>query len=261
MTTATDVTLTEFVDAHCHVDLYGKDEAAVIDEIEHRRVHTIAVTNAPSVFFHTREVARGRKYLHPAVGLHPELVASHGHELERMWPHLAETRFVGEIGLDYVTSDGSLRRRQRDIFSQVLAHCAEYGDKVLTVHSRRSASDVIASVGDSFRGRVILHWFSGTLRELEGAICAGFWFSVNPSMIRSRTGQQIVARLPKQRVLTETDGPFVTVGRRPCRPHHVIEVLQGLSRVWRVSLEESTRSVLENYHKVVGFDGTSHKAS
>jgi TatD DNase family protein len=63
--------------------------------------------------------------------------------------HLAETRFVGEIGLDYVTSDRELRRRQREVFSQILARCAEHRDKVLTVHSRRSASDVIAATGEN----------------------------------------------------------------------------------------------------------------
>lgn len=232
MSTAPDDALAELVDAHCHVDLYGKDEAAVIEEIERRRVHTIAVTNAPSVFFHTRDAARGKKYLHPAVGLHPELVASHGHELGRMWPHFAETRFIGEVGLDYVTNDQRLRRRQREVFSQILARCAEQKDKVLTVHSRRSASDVIAAIGDDFPGTVILHWFSGTVRELERATNAGCWFSVNLAMFRSRNAIELVRRMPKERVVTETDGPFVKVEGRACRPGDCSRAIQELSSTW-----------------------------
>jgi TatD DNase family protein len=251
MSTVADDILPELVDAHCHVDLYGKDEAAVIDEIEHRRIHTIAVTNAPSVFFHTRDLARGRKYLHPALGLHPELVASHGHELDRMWPHLAETRFVGEIGLDYVTSDQELRRRQREVFSQILARCAEHKDKVLTVHSRRAASDVIAAIGDDFPGTVILHWFSGTARELERAADAGCWFSVNPAMFRSRSGTELVKRMPSERVLTETDGPFVKTEARPCRPTDCVEALRGLGTTWAVPAADAAHRVAENFRRAL----------
>ena len=242
----------ELVDAHCHVDLFGKEEANVIEELGRTRVHTIAVTNAPSVYFHTRDVAEGKQYLHPAVGLHPELVHSHAHELERMWPHLAGTRFVGEVGLDYVTSDLDIRRRQRDLFSRILARCAESADKVITVHSRRSASDVLAAVGDAFPGTVVLHWFSGTRRELDRAVRAGCWFSVNPAMFRSEGGQSLVSAMPMDRVLTETDGPFVKVGGRPARPPDAEAAVRGLARVWGEPFEAAARRVLENFRCVVG---------
>jgi TatD DNase family protein len=251
MISVTDDALPELVDAHCHVDLYGKDEAAVIEQIEHQRVHTIAVTNAPSVFFHTRDKARGRTYLHPAVGLHPELVPSHGHELELMWPHLAETRFVGEIGLDYVTSDRELRQRQREVFSQILTRCAERGCHVLTIHSRRSASDVVAAIGDSFPGTVILHWFSGTTRELERAVNAGCWFSVNPAMLRSAGGIQAVQRMPRDRVLTETDGPFAKMAGRACWPQDCSQALVGIARAWGMQPDEVRSAIAANFKRAV----------
>jgi hypothetical protein len=56
------------VDAHFHLDLLP-DPAAIAREIEAAQIHTIAVTNSPSVFFHTRTLAKGRRFLHPAVGL------------------------------------------------------------------------------------------------------------------------------------------------------------------------------------------------
>src|SRR6266542_3905074 len=97
----------ELIDAHCHVDLFP-DPNALADEAGCSRIHIIAVTNAPSVFLHTLALSRDRPYVHAAVGLHPEVAASHGHELERMWPLLEQTKYVGEIGLDYVTDDQSL---------------------------------------------------------------------------------------------------------------------------------------------------------
>jgi TatD DNase family protein len=256
-----DSTSFDLVDAHCHIDLLGKDEASVVEEIERRRVHTIAVTNTPSVFFHTRDLAVGKRYLYPAIGLHPELVGSRSHELDLLWPHLAETRFVGEVGLDYVTSDLHLRRKQRDVFSTILSRCADYGDKVVTVHSRRSASDVIAAVGSGFPGTVILHWFSGTRRELEQAVTIGCWFSVNPAMFRSKTGPQLVELMPKDRLLTETDGPFVKIGNRGAVPSDALDAVRGLAEAWNASVEDAAACVLDNFRRAVAKPANEQKNS
>src|SRR3954471_19043262 len=69
------------VDAHCHIDLY-QNPKAVVAQAEALAIRTIAVTNAPSVFTYTRDLTAGCRYVRPAAGLHPELVHSHGHELE-----------------------------------------------------------------------------------------------------------------------------------------------------------------------------------
>ena len=96
------------VDTHCHVDLYP-DAAPILTAIAAHRVLVIAVTNAPSVFFHTQALALRHPYLLAAVGLHPELVATHGQEIDRMLPLLEETQFVGEVGLDYGNRSHPLR--------------------------------------------------------------------------------------------------------------------------------------------------------
>ena len=145
-----------------------------------------------------------------------------------MWPMLDQTRFVGEIGLDYVTSDPANRSAQKEVFSQIVERCAAYGDKVLSVHSRRSAADVISVIGDRFPGSVILHWFSGSRRELERAIEFGFYFSVGPAMVRSKNGLALLSAMPRERVLTETDGPFVQTDGRPARPSDTASVVSAI---------------------------------
>lgn len=238
------------VDMHCHVDLYPSPET-VVAEAEAARVWTVAVTNAPSVFFHTRELCRRRSFFQAAVGLHPELVVSHGGELETMWPSLDETQFVGEIGLDYVTSDKEVRRKQQDVFGRILERCAEHGNKVLTVHSRRASADVIAMVGNRFSGTVILHWFSGPLKDLRNAAQSGMYFSVNPAMARSQSGQRLVAEMPRDRVLTETDGPFVKAGSRPARPPDVAGVVDWLATSWKVAPDEARQVIAANLKRAI----------
>ncbi len=58
-------------------------------------------------------------------------------------------------------------------------------------------------------------------------------------------------RMPRERVLTETDGPFVKTGGRPCRPADCAEALRGLSAAWAVSTEDAMRSVAENFQRAL----------
>ena len=238
-----------FIDAHFHFDLCPQP-LALLGETEKAGVQAIAVTNAPSVFHHTLAVSKKHPCLLPAVGLHPELASSHGHELALMWPMLDQTRFVGEIGLDYVTNDSQDRASQKRVFSQIVERAASYGNKVLTVHSRRSAADVIAIIGNNYPGSVILHWFSGTPRELERALDAGYYFSIGPAMVKSKTGLSSLARLPRNRVLTETDGPFVEVMNRPARPSDIPAVVQQIGQIWGCAAEEATASVYANFSEI-----------
>lgn len=238
-----------FVDTHCHVDLYP-DPRPLLAAAAANRVLVVAVTNAPSVFFHTQRLAEQCPYLLPAAGLHPELVATHGHEAERLLPLLEQTRFVGEVGLDYVTTDQSLRARQRDVFGKVLDRCSALGGKVVTVHSRRAAGDVIAAVSEGFNGTIVLHWFTGTLREAERALSAGCYFSVNPAMTLTKAAAALLAILPRDRVLTETDGPFVKTGAGPATPIQVAAVARHLAGSWQVTEDEARSVLLANFMRI-----------
>jgi TatD DNase family protein len=241
---------TALVDAHCHIDLFPSP-AKIVAAIEERCVHTIAVTNAPFVFEHTQELAKRSRFIHAALGLHPELIASHGSQLNQMLSLLSETRFIGEVGLDYVTSDRSLRQQQAAVFSRILEECAALGNKIITVHSRRSARDVIAAVGPNFPGRVILHWFSGTGAEAKKALAYGLWFSVNIAMAQSANGQNILRDLPRDRVLTETDGPFVKVSGQAQTPSDVAAVLPVLASIWNVPEAEVRSIVAQNFQRLL----------
>ena len=240
------------VDAHCHIDLYG-DPHRVLTQTEQSGIHTIAVTNAPSVFHFTRDLAANCRFVRAAIGLHPELVQSHGHELAQFWPYLEQTRFVGEIGLDYVTPDAANRAQQRQVFDAIVQRCALLGNRVLTIHSRRSVSDVLSTLGSGFPGTAILHWFSGTTRQLEQAVDLGCFFSVNPSMTKSKNGIALTAAIPRHRILTETDGPFVKLKAGPAVPDDTSLVILALARTWGIEPSAVRDTVLSNARLALGF--------
>jgi TatD DNase family protein len=236
----------KLVDTHCHIDLFP-NYRELIQAVEKAQVYTIAVTNAPSVFRQSSGIAINSKYIRTAIGFHPELVLQRRAEINSFLQMLPETRFVGEIGLDYVTNDTENRLFQRRIFEQILVRCRELRNKILTVHSRRAANDVIEMIGDNFPGTVILHWFSGSKKVLEKGLSFGFYYSVNPAMFRSTSGLNIIRAIPPNRLLTESDGPFVTLDGKAATPLDMGNVLRQLSEVKQTSLEETAEHIFENF--------------
>lgn len=235
------------IDAHFHLDLY-KNYRRILSDIENNDIYIFAVTNTPSVFHFTKTLSLNHANVLPAIGLHPELVKGRISELGLLLKSIPNERFIGEVGLDYSTKFSSEDRNfQRKAFEEILNKCAEVGNRVVSIHSRRAASDVISMVGKDFPGTALLHWYSGSIRDLEKAIENGLYFSVNPAMTRSKTGQKIISRIPKKRILTETDGPFIDIENEiPVEPHHIQIVTNYLSKVWRLGFDETTSIITEN---------------
>jgi len=240
-----------YVDTHCHLDLY-KNVSEVIREAEGAGVFVLGVTNTPSVFPYTENLSKQYSQVAPAIGLHPELILLRKHELPQLWEYLKRTRYVGEIGLDYVTTDQNVRQVQREIFSQIINRCAQYPDKILTVHSRRSASDVIRIIGNSFPGKIIMHWFSGSNREADAAISNGYYFSFNSSMVQSKKGRTLALRIPRDRLLTETDGPFISVSGSPARPGLIPLIVESLADIFAMNPIEVRQQIWTNYMSMTG---------
>lgn len=234
------------VDTHCHVDLYP-DPAVVIKGIEQGGVYTIAVTNTPSVFDRLCEIANSARFVRVALGLHPELATERHRELPLFKARLERTRYVGEVGLDYQTIVEADRATQRRVLTTIIECCNTARDKVVTVHSRRAADDVVDAFGEHFNGHYVLHWYSGSARTLRRAIANGAYVSVNPAMAHSERGRSLIAEVPRPRVLSETDGPFVTVGSKPAVPADVESVLVMLAEMWAVDVAEARGIVYNNF--------------
>jgi len=245
-----DIFKAKYIDTHCHLDLY-KSSYNTIKEAEKVGVQIIGVTNTPSVFHFTEDLSKKFNNVIPAIGLHPELALQRKNELSQMWDILPRTKFIGEIGLDYVSTDQSERKIQRDVFSQIIQHCYAFSNKIITVHSRRSVVDVITLIGDSFPGKIIMHWFSGTQSQAERAVQNGYYFSFNSLMLNSKNGQTLVNIIPRDRILTETDGPFISIDKRPLCPGYIPQIVSKMSILLKVDKDELQRNIAKNFQELI----------
>lgn len=237
--------MTRLLDTHCHVDTYP-DPRAVLLEAAAQHIDVVAVTESPESYRRFKTRIGKTANVRVALGLHPgSSAAGASGQLERFFRMLPQADWIGEIGLDYPSGvDRRTKQRQCAAFQAIVDHDLAR-TKPMTVHSRGAAADVVRLL-DGTNCRAILHWFTGSLAVAEKAVEQGLRFSINPAMIRTRNGRALIAQLPRERVLCETDGPYCKYEGQPARSRDVREVVRGLASIWNISLEEASSQVADN---------------
>lgn len=234
------------IDFHCHLDLYPDPDAAAA-AAQQQQVAVLSVTTTPSAFSRTATLAAGRPLIRTALGLHPELAQQRGHELALFDRLVPTTHFVGEIGLDGSPRFAQTRASQAEAFTHILRSCAVAGGRILSIHSRSAVRPVLDALrANPDAGVPVLHWFTGTVRQAASAIEQGCWFSIGTPMLTTAKGRELVAMLPRDRVLTETDGPFATHEDRTVVPSDVSDTIMLLAASWDIEVSQAEGQMSAN---------------
>lgn len=244
-------------DFHCHIDLHHRP-LEVIARCEQEQVIVMAVTTTPKAWPQNYAWTIGSKYVHSAVGLHPELAGSRSSEIELLEREIGRSRLVGEVGLDGSSRHQHGYENQIQVFTRVLDAAQYHGGRVLSIHSRRAEREVIRMIeerSDPSRVLCILHWFSGSMSLIRQAIKAGCYFSVNSAMLSHDRGRTLVRTLTQERLLTESDAPFAKVLRRQLVPWDVLDTAHQIAVVTGKTVQEITDRVAVNARRVFRFAG------
>ena len=242
-------------DFHCHVDLHA-NPPNLIQKFEEHAIVVLAVTTTPKAWPQNQKWTAKNHYVYSAVGLHPELVGERYDELALLEDYMDGTRLVGEIGLDGSPHHRKSWERQIEVFSRVLKRANDLGDRVLSIHSRRAANQVVDMMADCTsvnRVLPILHWYSGSKSTAKKAIEHGCYFSINLRMLRSEAGRGLVDSLPKERLLIETDAPFSSLEDPKFDPLLSIEAAEQLARLKGMPTKEFNELLQVNARRVFEF--------
>jgi TatD DNase family protein len=227
--------MTCYVDTHCHLDLLD-DPTGALDAAGDTVV--VAVTELPSRYRLLKSRFRDDRRVRVALGLHPLRAAAAGPMEEGLLiRQLPECDYIGEIGLDFSPHGRDTKREQLRVFERLLAETA-LRNKIVTIHSRGAERDVIDRLRQA-RVRAVLHWYTGPMSLIDEALAAGLYFSFNPPMITTAKGRALLAAVPADRVLTETDAPFAKTKGRPLAPLDVRMVVEGLAQQWGVTVDDA----------------------
>ena len=269
-----------FVDSHCHIDgpEYDGDREEVIARAREAGVITMlnVGTGDPhsGAFERAVKLAEGCDEIYCAIGVHP-------HDA-KLFDDAAETRLVdlakqservvawGEIGLDY-HYDHSPREVQREVFRRQLAIARELNLPVV-IHSREADDDTIEILREELSGTGVspvnhaqdaratsgagvLHCFGGSLNMAQQAIDLGLYvsFAGNLTFKKAENLRAIAEALPLDRLLVETDCPYLTPvpfrGKRN-EPARVVETARCLAELKGIPLEDVGRTTTQNFSRL-----------
>ena len=234
------------------------DPSRVLAAVESAGISCVTVTDTPAEYREALPGLRRPPLVDVALGVHPLHAAELGPEDLTRFDELVDgCAWVGEVGLDGSPEGKPTLTVQREALARVLAH-PSIRDKVLTVHSRGAEGEVIAALAAA-GVTAVLHWYRGSVEDARAALEAGMRFSINPAMVSSSAGRGLIAALPPERILTETDGPYTSIGRRPSEPADVRVVVAALAEQWGLDVEAAALRVRDNLEalRAPGAPGTA----
>ena len=254
----------ELIDTHAHLDdeKFAHDRAAVVERALAAGVVKI-ITMGDSLDSSARSVALAERFepVYAAVGIHPEeaqpMTAATDEQLAA-WAAQEKVVAIGEIGLDYYwEKDEEKRALQRAIFVRQL-DLARQLKLPVCIHDREAHGDmmkILKAEGKGLRG--VLHCYSGSWEMATELLKGDWYFGVDGPLTYKNAAKlpEIVQRLPAERILIETDSPYLSPmpfrGKRN-EPAHVLYIAKKAAELRGESLEAFARATRENTRELYG---------
>lgn len=246
------------VDVHAHLcdPLFDRDRAEVLKKARDAGIIAIvSVSENLSDAERNIKLAKAHPELRPAAGLYPIHLDLDQAKAMHYFIHREQSRLVaiGEVGLDYWTvKEESDRELQREIFCGFIDLSLDL-DLPLNVHSRSAGRYAVELLLEHGAQKVLLHAFDGKAASALPAVEAGYFFSIPPTVIRSRQKQKLVKQLPLSCLLVETDSPVLgpSAGERN-EPANAVISLDAIAELKKVSQAEVIEAVFNNTLRLFG---------
>ena len=194
------------IDTHCHFDMMPKPEA-YIRQRELVGDIVIGMTNLPSHFQMGQPHLKGYKHIRLALGMHPLLATERKIEVPLFKRLVDQTSYIGEIGLDFSKEGYATKDDQIEVLHELLS-AIRGKKKIVSVHSRKAEKELLALLCEYEIENVVFHWYSGPVVLIPDILAQGYYFYVNEAMCLSKNGRAIIEKIPRERLLTETDAPY-----------------------------------------------------
>ncbi|MBI2133684.1 TatD family hydrolase [Candidatus Woesearchaeota archaeon] len=244
-----------YADIHAHLDLFPEVElAAVLERAERsgiKRIITCGIdlkSNRSAL-----KIAEKHDLVKPALGIYPAAGVSLSDdeiESEISFIRSKDIIAVAEIGLDYHECLPETFPKQKEVLAKQLS-LARQLDKPVVVHTRKAEADTVEMLINSGSKKVVLHCFMGKLELVKKAVDAGFHFSIPLIISRSSHFRKLAEAVPLNRLLTETDAPFLSPmpGTRS-EPAMIQETIREIAKIKGLTEEDCANILYSNQQKL-----------
>ncbi len=251
-----------FVDSHCHLNYKGlvEDQQAVLARAREAGVSAMLnISTRASEWDEVVGLAEREPDVWASIGIHPHEADTHPDvAIEKLVERAQHPRVagIGESGLDFYY-DRSDRDRQRASFRAHIT-AARQAEVPIIVHTREAEADTAAILEEEMgRGAFtgVLHCFTGTMELARKAMDLGFYVSMSGIVTfkNAKDLQEVAKQIPLDRLLIETDAPFlapVPHRGRTCEPAYVADTARFLSELREQPLEELAEATSANFRKL-----------
>lgn len=217
-------------------------------------------------------LARRAPAVRPAIGLYPvdavlsEMIAmgvDYPRDLDDPPPaaedcvqwvadHIDEAFAVGEIGLDHYWVPEALWGRQEEIFRR-LVRLAIAADKPIIIHTRKAEERAFEVLKEEGATRVDWHCYSSKVKRGLRIADHGHYLSIPANVRKADNFRQLLMRLPRDRVLLETDCPYLSPVRGTLNePANVVETVSLAAELWGTTAEGVQAQLEENFERLFG---------
>jgi TatD DNase family protein len=248
----------KIVDTHTHIcdSSFDADRGAVLQKATAAGVGAI-IAVGENIADARRNIELADQYpmIRPAAGLYPTILDRDQAEQMHVFIRSERSKLVaiGEVGLDFwVIKEEDQKALQKEIFKGFIDLAREL-NLPLNIHSRSAGRHAVALLLECGASRVQMHAFDGKASAALPAVEAGFFFSIPPSVVRSRQKQKLVKHLPLSCLLVETDSPVL--GHDPKQrnePANITIAIQAIAELKDISKEKVIEAVSENTKRLYG---------
>lgn len=253
------------IDSHCHLDRvnlkpYGGDFARFMAETQAAGVgHLLCVSIDLEAYPAMRALVDPYPQVGVSVGVHPNERQGREPEVDELVALAADprNRAIGETGLDYYRGTGDLEWQRRRFRLHIAA--ARQARKPLIIHSRAAPEDSLRLLREEGARDVggVMHCFTESWEVAVAAMDLGFYISLSGIVTYPGADElrEVARRMPLDRLLIETDCPYLTpmpLRGRPNEPRHVRHVAEGVAQARGMELDELAAATRANFFRLFG---------
>ncbi|MDN4619058.1 TatD family hydrolase [Paenibacillus sp. PsM32] len=236
-----------FIDFHVHIDYYSSYQE-IYKHYDQKKIYALFVTNFPEVFKKAKRTFPDSRYVKIALGYHPEMLRIKPFNQKEFDEAFKNAEYIGEVGLDFSKPYIRYKEEQLRIFRYICKKAASQ-NKIMSIHSRKAVKEVLSILKEYGVKRAVFHWYTGGIIDLKKIIERGYYLSLNPAMLKTKAGKEIIKNVPLQKILIETDGPFSKYKSHQIRPQDIPSIYNDFEE--QLGTEELRNKVFENLKRLL----------
>lgn len=241
------------IDCHCHLEQrdYSEDRDEVIEKCKKELKAVITCCALPKDFDLTLSLVEKYKgFVFCTVGIHPEFIKEISEKekdnlLELIKKNKDKISAIGEIGLDYwEIKESKWQEKQKELFVEFINFAKELKLPIV-VHARKAYDEAVKILEQEDAKQVLMHMFGAN--HLVKRVAENNWFvSMNTIVLRSKKHKKVVRDMPLEKLMLETDSPWLGPEGKRNDPLSVKVVAEKIAEIKKLSFEEVDKITTEN---------------